>query len=31
MGECHDNIKSLAMSLAAIRSSETRQRVPVEL
>ena len=31
MGECHDNIKSLAMVFAAIESSETRQRIPVAL
>jgi predicted dehydrogenase len=31
MGECHDNIKSLAMVFAAIESAETRQRVPVRL
>ncbi len=29
MGECHDNIKSLAMVFAAIESSATGQRVPV--
>lgn len=29
MGECHDNIKSLAMVFAAIESSRTGQRVPV--
>jgi len=29
MGECHDNIKSLAMVFAAIESSRTRERVPV--
>jgi predicted dehydrogenase len=29
MGECHDNIKSLAMILAAIESAETGQRVKV--
>jgi predicted dehydrogenase len=28
-GECHDNIKSLAMVFAAIKSSRTRQRVEV--
>jgi len=27
MGECHDNIKSLAMVFAAIESARTRQRV----
>jgi predicted dehydrogenase len=31
MGECHDNIKTLAMALAAIRSAETRQRVSIDL
>jgi predicted dehydrogenase len=30
MGECHDNIKSLAMVFAAIESSKTGQRVKVE-
>jgi predicted dehydrogenase len=30
-GECHDNIKSLAMVFAAIESSRLRQRIPVEL
>ena len=29
MGECHDNIKSLAMAFAAIESSSTGKRVPV--
>ncbi len=29
MGECHDNIKSLAMVFAAIESAETGSRVPV--
>jgi predicted dehydrogenase len=29
MGECHDNIKSLAMVFAAIESAATRQRIPV--
>ena len=29
MGECHDNIKSLAMVFAAIESSATGKRVPV--
>ena len=29
MGECHDNIKSLAMVFAAIESSATGRRVPV--
>jgi predicted dehydrogenase len=29
MGECHDNIKSLAMVLGAVRSAETGQRVPI--
>jgi predicted dehydrogenase len=31
MGECHDNIKSLAMIFAAIESSQTGQRVQVEI
>ncbi|HEX6510015.1 MAG TPA: Gfo/Idh/MocA family oxidoreductase [Chloroflexota bacterium] len=31
MGECHDNIKSLAMALCAIQSAETRTRVPIEV
>lgn len=31
MGECHDNIKTLAMALGAIRSSETKQRVAIDL
>jgi len=31
MGECHDNIKSLAMVFAAIESSRARQRVPVAI
>ncbi|MBC8102456.1 MAG: Gfo/Idh/MocA family oxidoreductase [Cytophagales bacterium] len=30
MGECHDNIKSLAMVFAAIESAQTGQRVMVE-
>lgn len=29
MGECHDNIKSLAMVFAAIESADTGERVPV--
>ena len=29
MGECHDNIKSLATTLAAVRSAATGLRVPV--
>lgn len=29
MGECHDNVKSLAMVFAAIESAKTGQRVPV--
>ncbi|MFM7322169.1 MAG: Gfo/Idh/MocA family protein [Armatimonadota bacterium] len=29
MGECHDNIKSLAMVFAAIESARTGERVPV--
>ena len=31
MGECHDNIKSLAMVFAAIESSATGRRVPVKV
>ena len=31
MGECHDNIKSLAMVFAAIESSATGKRIPVTL
>ena len=31
MGECHDNIKSLAMVFAAIESSATGRRVPVTI
>ncbi|GAB4459807.1 MAG: Gfo/Idh/MocA family oxidoreductase [Armatimonadaceae bacterium] len=31
MGECHDNIKSLAMIFAAIESSKTGQRVSIEI
>jgi predicted dehydrogenase len=31
MGECHDNIKSLAMVFAAIESAETEQRVAVRV
>ncbi len=31
MGECHDNIKTLAMALGAIQSAETGQRVPISL
>ena len=30
-GECHDNIKSLAMVFAAIESSQSRQRVQIEI
>jgi predicted dehydrogenase len=30
MGECHDNIKSLAMVFAAMRSAATGTRMPVE-
>jgi predicted dehydrogenase len=30
-GECHDNIKSLAMVFAAIHSAETGQRIPIEI
>lgn len=30
MGECHDNIKSLAMVFAAIESAATGRRIPVE-
>ena len=29
MGECHDNIKSLAMVFGAIESAQTGQRVTV--
>jgi predicted dehydrogenase len=29
MGECHDNIKSLAMALAAVESAATGTRVAV--
>src|SRR5205823_5237713 len=29
-GECHDNIKSLAMVFAAIESAATKQRVPIK-
>jgi len=31
MGECHDNIKSLAMVFAAIESAATGRRVPIAL
>ena len=31
MGECHDNIKSLAMVFAAIESAATGRRVNVEV
>lgn len=31
MGECHDNIKSLAMVFAAIESSATGKRVPISV
>jgi predicted dehydrogenase len=31
MGECHDNIKSLAMVFAAIESAATGKRVPVQV
>ena len=31
MGECHDNIKTLAMALGAIESAESRQRVTIRL
>jgi len=31
MGECHDNIKSLAMVFAAIEASREGRRVPVEI
>jgi predicted dehydrogenase len=30
-GECHDNIKSLAMVFAAIESAQTGQRVPISI
>ena len=29
MGECHDNIKSLAMCFAAVESAATGKRIPV--
>ncbi len=31
MGECHDNIKSLAMVFAAIESAALKQRIPVQV
>jgi predicted dehydrogenase len=31
MGECHDNIKSLAMIFAAVESAKTGQRVKIEI
>ncbi len=31
MGECHDNIKSLAMVFAAIESAALQQRIPVQI
>ena len=31
MGECHDNIKSLAMVFAAIESAALKQRIPIEI
>ena len=31
MGECHDNIKSLAMVLAAIESARTGKRIPIQV
>jgi len=31
MGECHDNIKSLAMVFGAIESAQTGQRVPISV
>ena len=31
MGECHDNIKSLAMVFAAIESAALKQRIPIEM
>ena len=31
MGECHDNIKSLAMVFAAIESAQTGRRVNIEI
>jgi predicted dehydrogenase len=31
MGECHDNIKSLAMVFAAIESAQTGRRVVIDL
>jgi len=30
MGECHDNIKSLAMVMAAVESSRTGRRVSID-
>jgi len=30
MGECHDNIKSLAMVHAALASSRTGRRMPIQ-
>ena len=31
MGECHDNIKSLAMVFAAIESAALKQRIPIKI
>jgi len=31
MGECHDNIKSLAMVFAAMESSDAKQRVEIRI
>jgi len=31
MGECHDNIKSLAMVFGALESAKTRQRIAIDL
>jgi hypothetical protein len=31
MNECHDNLKSFAMVMAALESSRRSMRVPVEL
>jgi hypothetical protein len=30
-GECHDNVKSLAMVFAAIESAKRRERIPVQI
>jgi hypothetical protein len=31
MGECHDNIKSLAMVFGAVESANKRQRIAIEV